>query len=139
MTVFDLTLDRRGSGSGRVAVFEAVRRRRSWPPALKDRVILEALEPGAVVSVVARRHDIRPQQLFGWLRQARLSGAIEPTFVPVTIAEEGEPAAMVAGASPAPPSDGVVEVWFDGVALRAGAGASPDLVAAMIRALRSGR
>ncbi len=28
-------------------------------------IMLEALAPGAVVPEVARRHDVRPQQLFG--------------------------------------------------------------------------
>jgi transposase len=29
------------------------------------------LEPGIVVSDVARRHDLSPSQLFGWLKQFR--------------------------------------------------------------------
>ena len=37
----------------------------------KARIIAETLEAGAVVSEVARRHGLRPQQLFTWRREAR--------------------------------------------------------------------
>jgi transposase len=53
-------------------------------------MIEETLAPGAIVSEVARRHGITPQQLFGWRRQARQSAAISgntdaPLFVPVVV------------------------------------------------------
>jgi transposase-like protein len=41
----------------------------------KARIIEETLAPGAVVSEVARRYGLSPQQLFGWRRQARLPAA----------------------------------------------------------------
>jgi transposase len=34
----------------------------------KARIIEETLAPGAVVSDVARRHELSPQQLFTWRR-----------------------------------------------------------------------
>lgn len=34
-------------------------------------MVAEALVDGAVVSDIARRHDVRPSQLFGWMRQFR--------------------------------------------------------------------
>jgi transposase len=46
------------------------------------------LSPGAIVSEVARRHDISPQHLFTWRKAAR-AGALSspadtaPLFVPV--------------------------------------------------------
>jgi transposase-like protein len=33
-------------------------KRREWPEALKRRIVAETLEPGASVSIVARRHDV---------------------------------------------------------------------------------
>jgi hypothetical protein len=36
----------------------SVRRRREWPEALKRQMVAETLEPGASVSIVARRHDV---------------------------------------------------------------------------------
>jgi transposase len=46
-----------------------VRRRREWSEALKRQIIDETLEPGASVSVVARRHDVNANQLFKWRRE----------------------------------------------------------------------
>jgi transposase len=48
-----------------------VERRRKWPDETRISIMAEALEPGAVISHVARRHDINPSQLFGWLKQYR--------------------------------------------------------------------
>ena len=44
--------------------------RREWSQAFKDRLVAEALVPGANVSVIARREGIAPAQLFGWKRLA---------------------------------------------------------------------
>ena len=46
-------------------------RRRDWSDDDKARIIVESLAPGANISAVARRHGIKPQQLFGWRREAR--------------------------------------------------------------------
>ena len=48
-----------------------VERRRKWPDETRIAIVAEALEPGVAVSHVARRHDINPSQLFGWLKQYR--------------------------------------------------------------------
>ena len=49
----------------RVEVITGVERRRKWSPDEKVAVVVESLAEGAVVSEVARRHGISPQQLFG--------------------------------------------------------------------------
>jgi len=46
-------------------------RRRRWTAAQKRRLVAETLEPGASVSLVARRHDVNANLLFTWRRQAR--------------------------------------------------------------------
>src|SRR5690606_4202013 len=58
-------------GPRRVEVLNGVERRRKWPDEMKIAIVAEALEPGVVISDVARRHDINPSQLFGWVRQFR--------------------------------------------------------------------
>jgi transposase len=50
----------------------------------KARIVEETLALGAVVSDIARRHGLRPQQVFTWRRQARqvpVTKADEPQFV----------------------------------------------------------
>ena len=45
---------------------------------------MESLEDGAVISEVARRHGVRPQQLFAWRKQVR--DHVPPTsFAPVVV------------------------------------------------------
>ena len=44
-------------------------KRRSWPAALKRQIVTETEEPGASVSVVARRHDVNANQVFTWRRE----------------------------------------------------------------------
>jgi transposase len=46
-------------------------RRRKWPLTEKLAIVAESFEDGAVVSHVAQRHGLSPQQLFGWRRQIR--------------------------------------------------------------------
>lgn len=52
----------------RFEVITGVLGRRRWTPVDRARIIAETLEPGAVVSQVARRYGLRPQQLFTWHR-----------------------------------------------------------------------
>jgi transposase len=57
--------------SRRGEVLNGIERRRRWPDETRISIVAEALEPGAIVSHVARRHDLNPSQLFGWLKQYR--------------------------------------------------------------------
>ena len=43
-----------------------VERRREWTDEEKLAIIAESCQEGAVISDVARRHGLRPQQLFTW-------------------------------------------------------------------------
>ena len=45
---------------------EAGARRRRWSLKVKRQLVAETLEPGASVSIVARRHDVNANQLFKW-------------------------------------------------------------------------
>ena len=66
-----------------IEVITCRERRRQWDPEVRAAIMMEALEPGAVISQVARRHDMGPQQLFGWLREARKGAeANAASFVP---------------------------------------------------------
>src|SRR4051794_23350170 len=59
----------------RVEVVTSVQRRRRWTTAEKVRLVEEAMQPDASVSLVARRAGIAPSQLFAWKRRMLEGGA----------------------------------------------------------------
>jgi len=75
----------------RVELLNGAERRRKWSDETKIAMVAEALAPGAVVSKVARRHDVVPSQLFGWMRQfrdvaiAEIAPAERPVFAPAIV------------------------------------------------------
>src|SRR6266699_518562 len=74
-------------------------RRRRWSVAEKVRMVEESLAPGSRVTEVARRHDIHPNLLHLWRRQARtgvLSAGADKRacFVPVAVAMGHEASAV---------------------------------------------
>lgn len=78
------------AGGGRVEIRTGIGRRRRWADEEKGRIVAEAVAPGAVVSEVARRHDLTPQHLFGWIRAAKdgdiaLPADGDASFVPVVL------------------------------------------------------
>jgi transposase len=79
-------------------------RRRRWTADEKARIVAESLAPEAVISVVARRHGIHPNQLSGWRRKFRSAVVVAeslPAFVPITITAAGAKAPpSIVGGSP---------------------------------------
>ena len=70
MSTLDHMLEPEAATVRRLEVITGTGRRRRFSDGDKGRIIEETLAPGAVVSEVARRHGLSPQQLFGWRRQA---------------------------------------------------------------------
>ncbi|MGQ0673196.1 MAG: IS66-like element accessory protein TnpA [Hyphomicrobium sp.] len=97
----DHTVDTKADAFERVEVITGVGRRRSWPAEAKARIVMETLEEGAVVSDVARRHGVKPQQLFAWRKGMRtqLPAAPSPVlaFAPVVVTDTAPPVARRAG------------------------------------------
>jgi len=116
--------------------------RRRWSAADKARVVAEATAPGAVVSAVARRWQVRPQQVFAWRREAACAGlalpsegamvdASVPAFVPIlTEARAAEPAPTTVSAP-------ALEIELAGAVVRVAAGADTAQLAAVLRAVRA--
>ena len=103
---------------------------------------MEALAPGAVVSHVARRHDMGPQQLFGWLREARKAAEPSPgAFVPVVVDAPPvrEALAVKSKRRRRLAREGGIELEINGVAVRVERGAEAKTVAAVILALQGSR
>lgn len=120
----------------RIEVISGAGGRRRWSLDDKARIVEETLEPGASVSVVARRHGLTPQQLFGWRREARkrseASEDASPSFVPAVVDlasthRRGRQQAVPMAA---------IELDMGGVKVRIGAGAKASIVSAVLRALK---
>jgi transposase len=133
----DVKDDAKGGGLRRVEVLTGPGRRRKWSADDKARIVAETLEPGAVVSEVARRWQVCPQQVFGWRRAMRLGGAAmarEPLgFVPIVPEVPPGRDASAAAPSPSPP----IEVEFSGAMLRIAPGTDALLLTMVLRAVRA--
>ena len=72
-----------------------VSRRRRWSAAERLRIVAESYQPGASVSLVARRNDVNANLLFTWRRRygKRAAGAGDGGLVPVVVEPAGPPAA----------------------------------------------
>jgi len=132
----------------RIEVITGVERRRKWSAQEKAAIVAESLAEGAVVSEVARRHGLNPQQLFGW--RARLRNAVQgsapssdatPAFVPAIV--EDEPPSPAAPALPAVVTIGAavldpapIEIALGGVIVRVRGEADPRALTTVLKALR---
>jgi len=126
----------------RIEVISGVERRRKWTDATKIGLVAEALAPGAVVSDVARRNDINPSQLFGWIKVFREEAmalaaapceADQPVFVP-TVIETGPP---IGHASlPPPPEPASIEIVLGAATVTIRGAADAKAIAAVLKALR---
>ncbi|RUM99516.1 IS66 family insertion sequence hypothetical protein [Pseudaminobacter arsenicus] len=140
MSGLDLTLDPERQPR-RFEVINGAGGRRHWSLDDKARIVAETLEPNAIISEVARRYGLRPQQVFAWRREARKQVASvqqeSPAFVPAVVPPP-EPAPTRPSRKRKTPRDaGVIELEIDGVAMRVGRGADAKTVAAVIRALKA--
>src|SRR3954449_11413067 len=63
------------------------RRHRSWPESLKREIVAASLVPGASVSRVARRYDVKANKVFAWRRryQGAAANPTELRLLPVTV------------------------------------------------------
>jgi transposase len=122
-------------------VLSGPERRRRWTAAEKLRIVEESVGGEASIVEVARRHDVHPNLLHLWRRQARTGVlSVEPgrrrSFAPVAIAM------TAAGAPPVRPRNGggsAIEVMLrNGRVLRLPEGGEPAWVAGLADALEDG-
>ncbi len=146
MSKLDHMLEPEVTAIRRLEVISGTGRRRRFASDFKGRIVEETLVPGVVVSDVARRHGLTPQQVFTWRRQARQPPASSesqaPQFVPAVV-ETAVPSLVLRGrqrnrTGQASRSCGSIEVEIDGVTIRIGRGAEVKTVAAVLRALKAG-
>ena len=103
---------------GRSEVLAGPERRRRWSLAEKRGIVAESLAPGAVSSVVARRHGIHPNQLCDWRRALRRLAAERITdFVPISVAAPASEASTTAP-RPSAMSGGQIEIVMNMATVR---------------------
>jgi transposase len=132
----------KGRGYRRIEVLTGPGRRRQWSDDDKARIVAETLAPGAVVTEVARRWQVCPQQVFGWRRQARIAAPVATSpaslaFVPIVAA--ASPAGSEPVPSPTPPPSPAlpIELTLAGAVLRIPPGTDAALLTTVLRAVRA--
>jgi transposase len=125
-----------------VTVLSGPERRRRWTSAEKARIVEESLAPEASVAEVARRHDIHPNLLHLWRRQARTGNlAVVRTHDAAAVGEVQFAAVAVTPEeriSTAPSS--VIEIKFtDGTRFRITGSAEAATVSVLMKALAKTR
>lgn len=123
----------------RVEVLTGPERRRKWSDETKSAIVAEALADGVVVSDVARRHDVTPSQLFGWMRQFRdaalatIAPPEPPMFAPAVV----EVAPMMAAPPPAPVEPAAeIEISVGGATVRIRGAVDGRTLASVLKAMR---
>lgn len=118
-------------------IITGVERRRRWRADEKLRIIAEAMQPGASVSEIARRHDMSRALLWNWRRQARIAAELaQQGFVPVKVTSPVLERAC-GGHGAAVGCVGRIEIAFpDGICIRLEGEISPATLRRVIAALR---
>ena len=137
----DLKVKTEATPIRRIEVITGLERRRQWPDEEKQAIIAESSQDGVVISDVARRHGLRPQQLFNWRnefrkREARLMCGGTPAFAPVMIADD-RPATAPAEASTPVADAPLIEIVLDGVMVRTRGSVDAKALAAVLRAVKA--
>ena len=136
MSGFDRRVDPEVREVRRLEVINGALGRRRWSADAKARIVAESLAPGVVISEVARRHDLRPQQVFAWRHQAKQGRlalpADELSFVPVEAT-----GADARSAAPSAVPTGIIEVALGGALVRVPPEVDGKLLAKVLRAVKS--
>jgi transposase len=105
-------------------------RRRRWSGDEKAEAVEESLQPGVVISQVARRRGLTPQQLFTWRRKAAASDGVP--FAPVIVEPRLTPESKAVSVRPH-----VIELDLDGASVWIWRDADVEMVTAVIDALKA--
>jgi transposase len=124
----------------RVEIISAKAPRRRWSEDEKRRLVSEAFAPGAVVSHVARRHEVAESCLFSWRKRfAPQSDELQqeqPRLIPVMVEP---PPLMPQAEPPVAHAYPAIITWADGTRLEVPVGYPASALKALIAALRPTR
>jgi transposase len=131
----------------RIDIRVGVERRRRWGREDKLRIVRESLAPNAVVTEVARRHELSTGLLYTWRKQA-LAGLLG-SFLPVRIVANAEASTLAAieeakdsgGEETKPavarPRSLIEVVWPNGIVVRIGADVDGRALCSVFAALEA--
>ena len=138
----DLKVKTEATPIRRIEVITGVERRRQWSDEEKQAIIAESSRDGVVISDVARRYGLRPQQLFNWRNEFRKREAAgpmcggTPAFAPVMIADE-RPSTAPAEASVPVANAALIEIVLGGVTVRMRGSVDAKALTAVLRAVKA--
>jgi transposase len=121
----------------RIEVLNGPERRRRWSDEAKAQIVAESVLPGAMVSQVARRHDVLPSQIYAWRKAAREGSLVltgGPAFATVEVSGPLSPETKLEQSGVVP----TIEIEAGAMAVRISGSADTALVERIIRALRAG-
>ena len=140
-----ISADTKPGRARRGDVLVGLERRRKWPLTEKLAIVAESFEEGAVVSHVAQRHGLSPQQLFGWRRQIREHVPTakeaerllpeEPVFAPVVVGEQLSRSALSSIASST--SAASIEIAIGATTIRINGAVDTKSLIAVLRAVKA--
>ena len=107
-----------------ITVISGPERRRVWTVEQKRQLVAAIAAPGANVAEIARRADLRPNQIYRWRRQIEQAAR---GFAEVQVQVHPDPAPAMGSA---------ITVEFERAIVRIPAGASPGLVSAVLRSVK---
>lgn len=106
-----------------ITVISGIERRRRWTEPQKQELVAAVSAPGANVAEIARRADVRASQIYKWRRQ--MDEAAQG-FAQVRVQPD-----------PVPAAGSTLVVEFERAIVRIPAGASPALVSAVLKTIKS--
>ncbi len=116
---------------------------RHWSYEKKRRVVEETMKPGMSVSIVARRHDINANLVFGWRKlyqEGRLGvKAGEQSFIPVGVVSGGSQTGVLTAAPVSVVrTAGLIELALPGgITLRVDSRIEESVLRRVLRAVKS--
>ena len=117
---------------GQITFITGGERRRRWSEEDRTRILAAVAEPGAVIADIARQADVCSSLIYKWRRDARCVTA-GAGFAEVKIADADVAPAL----QPGMPEAAAILIEMKTARIRICANASPTLVAATLKALRS--
>lgn len=116
--------------------------RRTWTAERKGEIVAESMQSGVVVSEVARRHNLTPQQLFSWRHDAKQGRLALPeeamSFVPVVATANDEGLPLSAPRSPAfsTRTKGQIEINLGAAVIKVPDDVQPKHLTKVLRAVK---